>query len=328
MTTPDIDGPPTPDEESLAFEALVVSKVTADVAVLIKDTIGLMLAAFDAATRGGPMPKEAARSLARAIVLRLRRLIWPAMDPRLQRAAADARDLGVVRAVQRVPEELHGPASTTSWRADEPRPSVPAADAALRERIAQAARLAASLDLSKRGNVMAVVGRTRSGLAVVQGHARWVANQGINAGTAAVAKATGQNLVWVAERNACLHCLAHAGWVVEPGSPFPGVSFDPRAKRIPAVTWPPLHPNCRCQVRTYDGPAGPPDRNRSLLEPAARIAAEARRSVVYQWTDHASKVAAERAASLLLRMGSDLPSSVEERARRALRQRKSVRRPR
>jgi hypothetical protein len=325
VSQPDVDGPEVPDRESLAFEAAVLASVTAEVAGLIRDLIALMLTAFNAATRGGPMPTGTARALGRAIARRLRSLRWAPMDPRLRDAARQARILGMDRALARLPE-ADRPEVIEPWRAAL-MIGVPPADHALTERLAQAARLATSLDMARRGNLMAVVGRTSSGLALVEGHARWTANEGINAGTAQVARATDLNLIWVAERGACLHCLAHAGWVAEPGDPFPAVSFDPLAKGVPAVTWPPLHPNCRCQVRTYDGPPGPPDRERARTDPAARLAAEARRSVVYQWTDHASGVAAQRAASALLQVGADLPRTVEERARRRLRA-GGVRRPR
>jgi hypothetical protein len=319
VTRSDIDGPEAPDRESLALEAAILASVTADVATLIKELIALMLAAFDAAVRGGPMPAGTARVLGRAIARRLRSLRWTPMGPRLGQAASRARAFGRRRALERLD-------TTPAASAQVPATVLPAPDRALRERLAEAARLATSLDMSKRGNLMVVVGRTSSGLALVEGHARWTAVEGINAGTAQVAWEAGLNLIWVAERGACLHCLAHAGWAAEPGDPFPAVSFDPLAKGVPAVHWPPLHPNCRCAVRTYDGPPGPPDRDRARTDPAARLAAEARRSVVYQWTEHASGVAAQRAAEALLRVGADLPRTVRDRARRAVK-RGGVRRP-
>jgi hypothetical protein len=156
-----------------------------------------------------------------------------------------------------------------------------------------------------------------------------VANEGINSGAADVARAAGLRLIWVAERNACLDCLAHAGYAVEPGDVFPAVSYDPvRPGKFMAVKWPPLHPNCRCQVRVYAGPAGAPPADRSALDPAARLAAEARRSVVYQWTDYASGVRMRAAAAYLLDMGAGLAPSVERRARAALRRRTIVDKPR
>lgn len=328
MTAPDVDGPVVPDEESLAYEAATVALVTASVGRMIRDLIASMLAAFDAATRGGAMSAETAASFGRSTALAIRRLRWPPMDPRLQRAMRDGRDLGVIRAVRAIePGPTRDLATTTSWRATGAELPAVSADRALSDKLTEAARLASTLNMGKRGSVLAVAGRTSSGLAHAEGTARWSANEAINAGTAAVAETTGLNLVWVAERGACLHCLAHAGWVIAPGGTFPGVSYDLRARNVPAVRWPPLHPNCRCQVRTYDGPAGAPSRDRDAVDPAARLAAEARRSVVYQWTDHASKIAAERAAVALLQVGAALPASVEDRARRAVRRGKPVRRP-
>lgn len=325
MTAPEVDGPTVPDEEALAYEALVVARVTTDVEALVSEVIGALLSAYAAAARAGPVPPVVAHALGRAVAIRLRRLRWVPMAPRLRDVAREAREMGVTRALARLPRTVIPVVPVIPDTSVIP--VVPPADGALRDRLAEAARLAGTLDLSKRGNVLAVAGKARSGIAIVKGHARWTANEGINAGTAEVAKATGRRLLWVPERDACLHCLAHAGWSVEPGNLFPGTSYDPAADAIPGVPWPPLHPNCRCEVRTYDGPAGRPDRNRSLTDPAARLAAEARRSVVYQWTDHASAPAARRAAGALLSTGAGLPSSVEDRARRALR-RGGVRRPR
>ena len=138
---------------------------------------------------------------------------------------------------------------------------------------------------------------------------------------AAVADRLGAALLWVAERDACLHCLAHAGWSVAPGDTFPpGLTYGDKPLRDDGVAHPPLHPGCRCQVRLWDGPVGAPPTERSRLDPAARLAAEARRSVVYGWTSYASGAATIRAMERLLRRGAALPPSVERRARELVRQ--------
>jgi hypothetical protein len=323
MSTPDIDGPATPDNAALAFEALVVARVTGEPAAAVAALLGTALTAWSVASRAGALSAAVASGFGRRWARALRALTWPPMDPRLIRSAREARDFGITRALARLSREHRERVTLPVGHG-----VIPAvrADAALRTRLDEAARLATTLDMSRRGNVLAVGGRANRGVGEAQGTARWTANEGINAGTAQVAREAGLSLVWVAERNACLHCLAHAGWAVEPGEAFPAVSFDPNAKGVPLVTWPPLHPNCRCEVRTYDGAPGRPSRDRSSTDPADRLAAEARRSAVYRWTDHASGLAAQRAASALLTAGADLPATVQERARRALRK-GGVRRP-
>lgn len=321
MTQPDqpptMDGPTVPDEESMAFEIAAVAAVTATVAAAVASVIGLALAAYAAGATG--------MILGRELAARLRWLRWAPMGPALRRVAMDARDLGVRRAMDALDPQDRP--QGVDWRTGPPL-DLPNPDQAIGEALEQAARLAEVLPMERKRDLLAVQGRVNQGVSKARGQARWVANEGINAGTAEVAKAAGLRLIWLSERNACLHCLAHAGYSVEPGDHFPIVSFDPiKPAMFGAVTWPPLHPNCRCQVRTYDGPAGRPPTDRSILDPAARLAAEARRSVVYQWTDYASGVRARAAATRLLEVGASLPPSVEKRAAAALRRGNIVKRP-
>lgn len=57
--------------------------------------------------------------------------------------------------------------------------------------------------------------------------------------------------VWVAERDACVHCLGMAGQTVRVGGEFTPESFDPRGP-MPVFgdvfDGPPRHPHCRCQL--------------------------------------------------------------------------------
>jgi hypothetical protein len=314
--TPTLDGATVPDEESLAFELAAVAVVTGAVSAAVASVIGLAFAAYAAS------PDADGRSLGRKLAARLRWLRWPPMAPALRKVAMDARDLGVRRAVESLSEPV-----SVDWRSGPPL-ELPDPDKAVSEAVEQAARLAETLPMDTMRDLRAVQGRANTGVSQARGHARWAANEGINAGVSEVARAAGLRLIWVSERNACLHCLGHAGYAVEPGDTFPIVSFDPlRPDMFGAVPFPPLHPNCRCQVRTYDGPAGRPPQDRTAPAPAARLAAEARRSVVYQWTDFASGVRARAAAERLLDVGASLPKSVEDRAGRALRSGRTVNRP-
>lgn len=318
MTQPTIDGTSTPDAETLAFEEEVLRRVTGSVSAGLDELVRVILAAFEAtaAVLGGALTDEQAKEFGRGIASRIEAITWEEMRPALGEAAVTAHRLGVQRAAERFisPDEQVKARSTKTPRR---RKTIPI-DANLRADLREAAKVAKT-GIKTATDAATVAGKVRKGKARAEGSARWTANEGINAGTSDVARKMALRLIWVAERNACLHCLAHAGYVTEPGKLFPGVSFDPAARGIPAVEYPPLHPNCRCQTRTTDAPAGSPPRDRSSLSPAARLAAEARRSVVYQWTEHASEPAAIRAAEALLAAGADLPASVEARARAQVR---------
>lgn len=322
----EIQGEEVPDAESLAYEAAAVLAVTGVLSGAVAALLASVVVAWDLAT----LPADRA-AFGRMLAARIRFLRVPPMARRLHRVASEGRDLGQAHAIRRTPPgPLRDLAERADWReTDWATPVVPDIDNPVRAGLHQAAFMAESLPFERKADLHAVMGKLRQTVARAEGSARYTANEGINAGAATVAHAQGLNLIWVAERNACLDCLAHAGWVVEPNGWFPpGLSFDPlRAGIVRAVRWAPLHPNCRCQVRSYDGPVGAPNVDRSRVDPAARLAAEARRSTVYQWTDYGSGAARRRAAEALLQAGADLPRTVERRARQALR-RGGVRRPR
>lgn len=309
----------TPDEETLAFEALVVREVAGATLDALTELVARILATYAGTLEvvGGALTGAQARTLGAAMARHIRGLPVPEVDGRLTTQAIDARRLGIVRAARQL---------RTTPAVQVPAPPTFHADAALREALEGAARIAQA-GVRTKADAASVAGKVKAARANLSGTARWAAVEGISAGTATVARAAGKRLIWVPERNACLHCLGHAGHAVEPGEEFPaGLSFDPRGSRLRAVKWPPLHPGCRCAADLHEGPPGPPDPNKSRIDPAARLAAEARRSVVYQWTDYASAPAAMRAAEALLHLGAGLPTTVEQRARRAL-LRGGIRRP-
>lgn len=317
---------PVPDEESLAFEAAAVRAVMGGLSAGLEEVVTAILAAFEAtlAKAGGELSPKQARDAGTVVAQRIAAITWEPMRPRIVNVSAEGQALGREQAVRSIPAgKRRQRAERTPKRTV--RRDVPDPDAAVRAALSEAAKIARS-GIRTRADAAAVAGRVKQGKARAEGHARWVANDGLNAGTAAVARTIGERLLWVPERNACLDCLAHAGWVVEPGKPFPAVSFDPAAKGVRVVEFPPLHPGCRCRAQVTDLPAGKPDGGKSSTSKADALAREARRTVVYQWTDHASGAAAQRAAEALLAAGADLPGTVVQRARRALR-RGGVRRP-
>ncbi len=125
-----------------------------------------------------------------------------------------------------------------------------------------------------------------------------------------IARDTGQLRVWIAERDACLHCLAYAGETTT-GGVFPtGLTFGDKPLTAPGpLTGPPLHPHCRCALQLLD----PSD-----TAVVTALKREAKRSVLrgVALDGEAEKL---RAADRLLAVGAGLPKTVEARAAAAVR---------
>lgn len=127
-------------------------------------------------------------------------------------------------------------------------------------------------------------------------------------GATDVARVTGKPLVWVAERDACVRCLAHSGHVVSPGEKFPaGLSFGPYtyddAKKMP-----PLHPHCRCHLEVLGDP--------SYAEALRR---EAHRSVLRGYSLESESMGIRvKAAKKLLDADVDAPKTVKAHAAAAI----------
>lgn len=304
------------DAEALAFEVSAVAGVTAGLGAALGPVIAGMIAAFAGGILGS--------ALAERIVKLLRAVAWPQMNPRLQEVAVAAVDLGVDRAVRTLdPQDAR-----KVRRVRGPVLEVPDLDAMTGVRVVQAADLARTLKLQSKTDLNAVIGRVSSVKSRADGQVRWTAHEGMNAGVSAVAERLGAALLWIPERDACLACLAHAGWSVRPGETFPaGLTYGDKPIREDGVLYPPLHPGCRCKVVVWRGEVGPPPEMRARVDAAARLAAEARRSVVYGWTEHESQAATLRAMSRLLRRGAALPASVERRARELVRQGRTLDQP-
>lgn len=323
MTEP-TDLPQVPAEEVTELEVAAVTATVGRFAAALAPLLASILAVYEAAAAAGTLTGLATASLRDMATRRLLELTWPSMNAPAEQYGVRARDLGEDRALA----ELGQREFPIGDLYPHPAPDRPNLDAAARSRLNEAAKLARVLPLDRKANVMAVVGRASSAKSLAEGITRAVVYGGISKGKVAVARAAGRNLLWVPERDACLHCLAHAGWVWAPGRYLPkGLTYADKPLKV-RVLHPPLHPNCRCEAVLTDLPVGRPSRERSRLDPAARLAAEARRSVVLGWTDHASQAATLRAMDRLLQQGADLPTSVEQRARRAVLAGRTVRRPR
>lgn len=142
-------------------------------------------------------------------------------------------------------------------------------------------------------------------------------NGAASLGALHVAREVGGQVMWVPERNACLHCLAYAGQVTDPGTPFPGGrTFGDKPLSDVPLKGPPLHPNCRCRLSVW---LGSRDGVGDTEAPKA-LEREAWRTVLRGWSPYASEPARIRAADRLLdNLPGAMPASVQEYARRAIR---------
>lgn len=129
----------------------------------------------------------------------------------------------------------------------------------------------------------------------------------------------GMMKLWVAERDACVHCLAYSGMTTGYRGEFPDdLTFGDRP--IPqehTLKAPPLHPHCRCKAVPWNDAWRTPGEAVSAPEALQR---EAVRSVLKGWAlDSESNAARMRAAQRLLNSGPNIPKTVIEEAQRSLR---------
>lgn len=145
---------------------------------------------------------------------------------------------------------------------------------------------------------------------------RAIATAEVNQTAARAAEATAQSIgapgvVWVAERDACVNCIALAGQVARPGESFDGsLTWGDKALQWDGFSGkPPRHPHCRCRLIPWDGGQETPN----------ALKREAERSIARGWSlPTESNAARIRALDRLLRQGTGLPPSVVRRARQAL----------
>jgi hypothetical protein len=301
---------PVPDWASLALELEAETQVTAELSAAVSVVLELA---------GGVLLAGSVAALSVTALAALHRRILDAlaavpvdMAPELRDYAGRALELGTRQALRDMPRadrnrrplfppaaglaELHASVAGIDDRA---RRNLDRALAVARmpindDRILMTASAAKHLENDARATT------------------RWVTNRAVNLGTRRTAEARGFSVIWVAERDACLHCLAYAGEIAGPGDAFPGgLTFGDKPLSEEPIPDPPLHPNCRCRLKPYGVHAGP-----AGASMATALAREARRSVVRGFSNYASTPARLRAARKLLDGDAALPKSATARGRR------------
>lgn len=119
-----------------------------------------------------------------------------------------------------------------------------------------------------------------------------------------------EKAVWVPERDACVHCLAYAG-IARGNKGFPGgLTYGDKPLGNERVENPPLHPNCRCELRVVS------KSNKDIQDGLIR---EAQRSIVRGFSlDSESESLRLRATKRLLGKGVQLPASVKKYGQRSV----------
>lgn len=311
------------DAEAVAFEQAAAESVVKDLAGRATKLVAGVLAATATVLAKGDMTGGVRSKLRSTLTRGLSGLKGVSLVDRFTKIARDGVKLGVKHAGG---ESTEAVSRRIVQRDKELSALIGGVDGNLLGRLDVALRDARTLPLDNMSDAARVAaGATR----VVNGSkadARWAANRALSAGVAAEAQKQDARILWVAERNACLHCLAYSGVAVEPGALFPtGLTFDSHPLKGDPVPYPPLHPNCRCRVDVYKGPDS--SKNRSAMDAASVLQREAERSVARGLTDYASVPKALSAAGRLLKAGSQLPPTVIRRARRDVERGKFTDRP-
>lgn len=195
--------------------------------------------------------------------------------------------------------------------------TAPAAAAAHLRQAVQA--LSGAQDAAAVEQALTVADRAPAALTLA---AQWAVNRAAASSVRATAAKLGAELLWIAERDACVVCLALAGHTADPQA---GDGFDEFATfgpHRPAAPWPPgqpllcppRHPHCRCQIVVWLGSAaGQPDLPASLRH-------EAKRSILRGYSrpsePHTIRIAAAR--KLLASGSADMPKSVRAHAAAAV----------
>lgn len=153
----------------------------------------------------------------------------------------------------------------------------------------------------------------RQAKAILERTARTTFNTELNEGLVAAAKAAGAQLVWIAERDACLSCTGLAGHVVTPGQPFPdGTRFGGRRGEFAPVLAPPLHHNCRCRVSPWRG------HDQAAAAAATHDWKQAEQDALARGDTVAADAARRAAAAALASAAEDMPRALRREAERAV----------
>lgn len=275
-------------------------------AMLKRQSTGRMLIARDDAQRAAAALRLAEDLQAQALPL----LEAPALlGPVLQQAES---------AIELAARFAEAPSGLLLPLEEEPSRAMESAAASARDRIDTAVNLLKEADSPQK--VAAAMGVADQSVGRAAAGAEYAVDSAANSAPRRIAVALGEQLLWVAERDACIVCLALAGHLIDPneGEAFdeeatfgePGSAMEVWPRGMPLMG-PPRHNHCHCHTEVWRRSlAGQPDYPTALRR-------EALRSVAKGWSKPSeSHPARLRAAERILADGraGQLPVSVQREA--------------
>lgn len=270
MTAPDwqVRYPPGPLTDQLRAELAAVDQVTSGIKEQMQRLVrrAVMLYLSYVVTTNQVLP-EPARAPYRAAMLeaidRVQANVRDGMRQQIWEALVRALYYGHQTAMSYIPggsQQLQPDEATLQWVAAVVDATQARLDASLLSARAYAqTRLSGSFE-----DMMASMMPVSATAQKLERDIRWATNAAYNQGSRSLADAHGLARMWVAERDACLHCLALSGTVAPAGQPFDaGLTFyvgpegllKPLPVYPPGALWgPPRHPNCVPAGTVVSGP--------------------------------------------------------------------------
>ncbi len=234
--------------------------------------------------------------------------------------ALDALDLGVHQAADEVTVDVDITSAIDSGLSDDVLAAIDELDDAITARLGAAARAAERFEGDRFEQVLTqVIAPAQQAATTAERTTTWVENKAANDGIASVAGDLLAPLLWVAERDACVHCQGLSGEISADGVFDATKTFGKKPLAVwpgPDLTGPPRHPNCRCRVQPWLGTRDTP------VDLPAALKREAARSILTGWRLPSESVQVRIvAAERLLQRGTTLPAAVQRRARAAVKRR-------
>ncbi len=120
------------------------------------------------------------------------------------------------------------------------------------------------------GELLATLAPLTTSASEMEGALSWATHATANSAIREASAQTGSKLVFVAERDACVRCIAYAGDTQETeGSTFGGGPSFLGGLTEP-LPFPPVHPRCRCSIEEYADPAVPAAMKREAVRSVLR----------------------------------------------------------
>lgn len=295
----------------------VVGPVRSAVRSLVREFTRRWVRRFGSTTRRADPPQMRTYLTELSSTLHVMR---PQAGAELARRAASARDLGVRHAITEIPIAVDPDPLTGLMLPVDVRRAIHDLDGEMTAKLARAARAAQQVDGDEYGDVVReVFAPAQQAVTTAERTTTWVTNSAAADGARAVAEEVGAERLWIAERDACPYCLILSGHLSVDGVWDHTETFGVR----PLAVWPdpplrgtPRHPHCRCRTQVWlEGSTG----GRSVDFPAA-LRREAERSILLGWRLPSDSIRFRLAtAEWLLDRGTNLPASVQARARTAVR---------